>query len=81
MAILFKNPANGYIESSSNAWLWCLLFGIFYFLFKGIWTHAVIGFVLAVLTGGISWLIYPFFAKSIVINSYSRKGWIQVSDI
>ncbi len=78
MARKFKNPSNGYSEEVSGAtWLWCLLFGAFYFAFKGIWTHAVVSFGAAFLTFGVSWLIYPFFAKSIVENSYRKKGWIE----
>ncbi len=60
------------------AWLWVLLFGFVYFAVKGVWTHAIAGLVLAFLTFGISWLIYPFFAGSIMRTNYLRKGWIQV---
>jgi hypothetical protein len=52
-----------------------LLFGPFYFAIKGIWSHAIISFVLACATVGISWLIYPFWAKRIVEASYLRRGW------
>lgn len=75
----FKNPANGYIkEVSSLAWLWTLLFGIIYFAVKGVWTHVFVGLFLAIITAGISWLIYPFFAKSILRNHYLEKGWIEI---
>lgn len=75
MAIKFKNPSNGFVEESSSPWLWCLLFGTFYFMFKGVWTHAVLSFIVAVFTGGLSWLIYPFFAKQILITHYNKMGW------
>jgi threonine/homoserine efflux transporter RhtA len=79
MSTFFENPANGYKEGvSSIAWLWCLLFGFFYFAVKGAWRHALLGIIFAVLTAGISWLIYPFFAKKIVINHYRRMGWREV---
>jgi hypothetical protein len=75
----FKNPANDYIESVSRlAWLWTLIFGFFYFAYKGVWRHAIIGLLLGFCTFGISWLIYPFFAKGIVANNYRRMGWIEV---
>lgn len=74
----FKNPSNGYVESSSAPWLWTLLFCTLYFLVKGIWTHAIISLILVVVTAGISWLIYPFFARGIVEKSYLKKGWIKV---
>ncbi len=76
----FQNPSNGYVEEANLCWLWCLLFGFIYFAVKGIWTHAVVSFVLAGITHGFSWLIYPFFAKAIVEKSYLRKGWVKLSD-
>jgi hypothetical protein len=62
----FRNPNNGYVETASVPFLWTLLFGCFYFAVKGIWSHAIIAGILAICTGGIAWLIYPFFAKRIV---------------
>ena len=73
----FRNPSNNYTESvSSVAWLWVLLFGFFYFAIKGVWRHAVASLVLGMLTMGFSWLIYPFFAQSIMRNHYLKMGWI-----
>jgi ribosomal protein S27E len=78
--MMFKNPANGYTEEvARDAWAYVLLFGCLYFAVKGVWTHAVAGFVLAFLTCGMSWLVYPFFANKIMKNHYLRKGWIQVN--
>lgn len=76
----FQNPQNGYVEQASGSlsWLWCLLFGFFYFAVKGNWKHAIIGLVLAVLTSGISWLIYPFFVYSINDHYYQQRGWTKV---
>jgi len=79
MGMIFENTQNGYRETASGfAWLWCLLFGFLYFAVKGIWTHAVASFVLALLTWGVSWLIYPFFANGIVRTSYLKRGWRPV---
>ena len=77
----YQNPANGYVAEANGpySWLWCLLFGFFYFAVKGIWTHAVIGLVLAILTSGLSWLIYPFFVYSITETHYQKLGWYKVS--
>jgi hypothetical protein len=77
----FKNPNNGYVEEISDwVWLWVLLFGCIYFAVKGVWTHAAVGLILAFLTWGISWLIYPFFARGIMRRHYLRRGWSEVSD-
>jgi hypothetical protein len=74
----FRNPANGYEEEVGHAWLWCLLFGFIYFAIKGVWTHAAASLALAIITAGISWVIYPFFARVAVEKSYLRRGWIPV---
>ena len=75
----FNNPANDYIEEVSViAWFWIILFDPFYFAFKGMWGHAIGSVILAALTAGISWLIYHFFAKSIMRKYYLRYGWIEI---
>lgn len=74
MSLRFRNPANGYTERVGVPWLWCRLFGCIYFAVKGIWTHAVAALLLALLTAGLSWLVYPFFARSIVERHYLRSG-------
>lgn len=82
----YRNPTNGHIESKSYPALWVLLFGPFYFLFSGIWVHAVVMF--AVVVGlfaamgppGIVplvavYIVHTFFADKIVEGYYLRKGW------
>ena len=77
----FINPVNGYIEEATAPWLWTLLFGPIYFAVKGIWTHFAAGILLGLVTYGISWLIYPFFANGIVKTHYFRKGWREYENI
>ncbi len=79
MSMRFRNPNNGHIEQVSGlVWLWVLCFGCIYFAVKGVWTHFIAGLVLALFTFGISWLVYPFFAKGIMRNHYLRMGWREV---
>ena len=66
------------VERNSVPFLWCLLFGPIYFAAKGVWLHAVIALIAALATSGLSWLIYPFFAKGIVCRAYARRGWQPV---
>lgn len=75
----FRNPANGYEEKVGYAGLWCLLFGPAYFAVKGVWTHAAASLLLAIPTAGLSWLVYPFFAKQAVATNYLRRGWTEIS--
>jgi hypothetical protein len=77
-ALAFRNPSNGYVETVDSPGLWTLLFGCFYFAAKGVWTHAVVSFGLAILTCGVSWFIYPFFARRILEVHYLRKAWQEV---
>jgi len=76
----FKNPQNGYTQSVSEigAFLGCLVFGVFYFAYKGVWKHALISSGAAVCTLGVSWFIYPFFAYRCVEHSYLERGWKRV---
>jgi ABC-type transport system involved in multi-copper enzyme maturation permease subunit len=75
----FKNPQNGYVETAYTgfSWLLCLLFGCLYFLVKGNFKHAFVSFVMAMLTLGLSSLVYPFFVNRINKRYYLRRGWVQ----
>jgi hypothetical protein len=75
MAATLVNPGNNYKIRVSFAFLWCLLFGCFYFMYKGCWGHAILAFILGCCTLGISWLIYPFFAEKAVIDHYLKLGY------
>ena len=76
--MIFENQQNGYREEANMPFLWCLLFGVLYFAVKGIWRHAFIAALAAILTAGVSWLVYPFFAGSIVRAEYLKKGWLEI---
>lgn len=74
----FINPTKNYQEEANSPFLYCLLFGFFYFAYKEVWSHAAISLGAAIVTGGISWFIYPFFAKEAVRKNYLKNGWTQV---
>ena len=59
--------------------LWSFLFGSLYYAAKGVWGHFLLSLLLAGLTAGISWVIYPFFTEKIMRAHYLRKGWIEVN--
>jgi len=56
-----------------------MVFGSAYFAYKGAWKHALLSLVAAIVTFGISWLVYPFFAYRCVTESYLERGWEQIS--
>ena len=78
-ATVFREPATGKTVNIANAGLWTLLFGCFYFLLRGVYTHALISAGAAIITAGISWLIYPFFAQNIVRNHMVRERWVAAA--
>ena len=75
-ATLFENPRTSTETSIKNAATLTFFFGFFYFAVKGVWTHAVVGAVLAFITVGISWFIYPAFAQGILRRHLLETGWI-----
>jgi hypothetical protein len=75
---IFRNPSNAYVEKVSHAGIWCLLFGCFYLAYKGAWMPAVLAFFLALVTAGISWIIFPFFARTLIRKAYLQRGWIEI---
>jgi hypothetical protein len=78
MASYFQNPSNGYIVKGNGkfAILWAVLFGPFYFAYKGLWLHALLSAVAAVLTMGFGALIYGFFGPGLVNRHYQHRGWL-----
>jgi hypothetical protein len=74
----FTNPLNEHVVTVRAPWLWTLLFGPLYMAFHEAWGQALVSFVVACVTVGLSWVIYPFFARRIVRNAYLRKGWRPV---
>lgn len=75
MANNFKNPETGEVVTIEHAWLWSLLFGAFYFMYKEAWKLTAITFLLALFTGGFSWFIVPFFAKHALEKHYISLGY------
>jgi hypothetical protein len=76
----FINPLSGIEESSTSAfsWLWCFLFGPFYFAVKGNWKHVLLHVVFSLLTFGLSVFFYPFIVRHVNDAKYLRAGWEPV---
>ena len=52
-------------------WLWCFLFGCFYYAAKGMWGSAVLSFF--TLNGLL--VIFPIMNKGLVRKHYENLGW------
>jgi hypothetical protein len=89
----FRNPANGHTEQiSSESWLYVVVFGAIYLAYRGLWAHFFIWIVLvggvSIVTGGpglilalpIAVIAYGVSIKGILVSSYLRRGWEEVSD-
>lgn len=92
MAKVFENLTNGHRETVSGAsGVLAVMFGFFYFAAKGLWRHVVIQLAIIILSFGalgapgtmiviLMWVIYGFFATSILEARYLRDGWKEVSE-
>ena len=91
----FQNPANGYVERATSGWtwLWALLFGPFFFLYKGAWPHVLV-YVGALVWAGSSrrlsiadliatvvWIAYAVAAAAIVRTRYRQRGWRETNSL
>ena len=83
---VFTNPANGYEYRLNNAGLWAFLFGPMYFMAQGAWAAAII-YVVAILVSSptvigpvIVWIVGAIVAKTVVANTYLRRGWVEKKD-
>lgn len=75
------NKKNMAIEEVKEGFSWTtLFFGIFVPLIRGDFKWALIMFLLACVTFGISWLVMPFIYNGIYINELIKKGFIPYSE-
>jgi len=90
MATYFQNPVNGYAEKATGGWtwLWALLFGPFYLVYKGAWPAALFYLLLALFatspkSAGLALLViqivYAIAIYPIVRKTYLRAGWIETA--
>ena len=76
MKVFIKNSV-GYTKPVKLGFSWTMLFfGCFVPLFRGDVKWAILSFILAFVTFGISWLVLPFIYNKIYIKEMFEKGWI-----
>jgi len=86
--IVMINPATRVKElvTDGYAGLWVLLFGVFYFFYKGMWMEAVLWVIIAVIvaipTMGLGVIVLDivlaFIIGNLIRNSYRKNGWKDV---
>lgn len=80
MNMILKNQL-GFTKEIKVGFSWTtLFFGCFPALFRGDWKWAIIMFLLAWLTGGLSWLVFPFFYNRLYIKDLLSKGYAPLDD-
>ena len=77
--INFFNEYTGKYKDAPLGFSWTTLFwGFFPALFRGDWKWAIIQFLLAIVTSGISVLVMPFLYNKLYIKDLLNKGFIPV---
>ena len=76
---VFHNRTTGStIRVSRGGVFWgCLLAGPFFFAIVGEWGHAIFCLGLGLVSGGLTQLVYPFFANQIIKHKWTSRGYIQ----
>jgi hypothetical protein len=76
------HPVNGHKVEIYRGFSWpCLFLGFFWYGFKGMWGWAVIGLVAALMTWGIAWLFFPFFANEQHITYLKKQGYLTPEQV
>ena len=74
--VLLSNKLTGQIREAPIGFSWTtLFFGALVPLFREDWKWAVLQFIIALITGGLSWLIFPFCYNNLYINDLVKNGF------
>jgi len=74
--IIFENPKTGQIKEAPVGFSWTVLFfGFFPPLFRGDWKWAIIMFLLAMLTFGLSGFVFMFIYNKFYIKDLIGSGF------
>ena len=80
MKINMKTPT-GIIKQVKLGFSWTMLFfGIFVPLFRGDIKWFLITLLVACVTAGFSWFVFPFIYNKIYIKEMIEKGWLPADD-
>jgi hypothetical protein len=73
-----KHPIGNHTEPIFEGFSWpCFFFGGFWYLAKGMVAWGIIGLMVALVTYGFSWLVFPFFANKQYQEFLGKKGYIK----
>jgi hypothetical protein len=78
-AAVYIHPISRERVQTYEGFSWpCFFAGGFWYVAKGMWGLGIFGLLLALVSYGLSWLVFPFFAnghyrKSVIKNGYIRE--------
>ena len=74
------HPVNNHPEPIYEGFSFpCLFLGCFWYLFKGMGLWALISFLAAMISWGLAWFIFPFFANEQDRKYLLKKGYLTSS--
>lgn len=80
IAIMY-HPEDATIEKVWEGFSWpCFALGVFWYLYKGMWSWALIALLSLVVTLGFSWLLFPFFANEHHATHLREKGYLTQAE-
>ena len=72
------HPSNNHPVAIYEGFSWpCLLFGMFWYAFKGMWKWFIISGLIIIFTGGLAWIFLPFFANNQHQNTLKTQGYLE----
>ncbi|MDM7858876.1 hypothetical protein [Thiopseudomonas acetoxidans] len=75
-SIIFKNPNTGAMKEAPVGFSWTVFFfGFFPPLFRGDWKWAIIMFIIAMITFGLSNLVFMFIYNKLYIKDLIGSGY------
>ena len=81
MKAVLKHPQTNEIREVKVGFSWTtLFFGCFPALIRGDFKWALIMFLAALVTYGISWFVFPFIYNKLYIKELARKGYEPVDE-
>lgn len=79
--ITLTNGYTGQYKTAPIGFSWTtFFFGCFPALFRADWKWAAIQFILALVTGGLSWLVMPFIYNKLHLKDLLNKGFLPTDD-
>lgn len=75
--VYLKNPHNGKLREAPLGFSWTTLFFVFFpAMFRSHWSGVVIMLLVGIVTGGISWFVFPFFYNRWYLKSLIKDGFL-----